>query len=43
MVTIIDYGMGNIGTVVNIFEKMDVPVQVTSNPVEVPYDGSSYE
>jgi len=35
MITIIDYGMGNIGTIVNKFEKLDIPVKVTSDPSDI--------
>ncbi len=35
MITIIDYGMGNIGTIVNKFEKMDISVKITSDPTDI--------
>ena len=35
MITVIDYGMGNIGTIVNKLEKLDISVKVTSDPSDV--------
>lgn len=35
VITIIDYGMGNLRSVQKAFERMDVPARVTSDPNEV--------
>lgn len=35
MITIIDYGMGNIGTIINKLEKLDISVQTTSDPSSI--------
>jgi imidazole glycerol-phosphate synthase subunit HisH len=32
MITIIDYGMGNLGSVINMFKKIGVPAQIASKP-----------
>ena len=35
MITIIDYGMGNLGSVLNMFKKIGVQAQATSSPKEI--------
>ncbi len=35
MITVVNYGLGNIGSIVNIFKKIGVVVQVTSNAEEI--------
>jgi glutamine amidotransferase len=35
MLTIIDYGMGNLGSIVNTLKRMDVPLQISSNPSDI--------
>ncbi len=35
MITIIDYGVGNIRSIQKIFQRIDIPVQITSNHKEI--------
>lgn len=35
MVTIVDYGMGNLGSIFNMFKKIGVPSKITSNKSEI--------
>lgn len=35
MITIIDYGMGNLGSVLNMFKKVGAPAKITSSPEEI--------
>lgn len=35
MVSIVNYGMGNIGSIANMFKKLNVPTQIISTPDEV--------
>lgn len=35
MITIIDYGMGNIGSIVNILRYINIPSQVTNQPKDI--------
>lgn len=35
MITIVDYGMGNLGAVRNMFKRIGVPAVITGDPVEV--------
>jgi len=35
MITIIDYGLGNIGSILNTFEALGVPCRVSSDPIVV--------
>jgi glutamine amidotransferase len=35
MITIIDYGMGNLGSVINMFKKVGAPAKITGSPEEI--------
>lgn len=35
MVAVIDYGMGNLGSIVNIFRRLDTAISVTSDPRDI--------
>lgn len=35
MITIVDYGMGNLGAVLNMFKRVGAPARVTGDPAEV--------
>ncbi len=35
MIAIIDYGLGNLTSVINAFEKMSIPAKITSDPEEI--------
>ncbi|MEN6619961.1 MAG: imidazole glycerol phosphate synthase subunit HisH [Smithella sp.] len=35
MIAVIDYGMGNVGSIINILRKIDVPAILTSNIAEI--------
>jgi imidazole glycerol-phosphate synthase subunit HisH len=35
MITIIDYGMGNLGSIQNMFRRIGIPSEVTSDPVSI--------
>lgn len=35
MITIIDYGVGNINAFVNVYKRVNIPVKVASNPYEL--------
>ena len=35
MISILDYGVGNLGSISNMFKRLNVPVQLISAPVEV--------
>lgn len=35
MITIVDYGMGNLGSVRNMFKKIGVPAELVSDPVRI--------
>lgn len=35
MVVVIDYGMGNLGSIVNTFRRLDTAISVTSDPEEI--------
>lgn len=35
MITIIDYGSGNIKAIVNIYEKLNIPCKIAKNPLDV--------
>lgn len=35
MITIVDYGVGNLGSIVNMFKRVDVPVRVTGDVHEL--------
>ena len=37
MITIIDYGMGNLGSVLNMFKKIGVVSKITSDLEEIKY------
>ena len=32
MITVVDYGMGNLGSIVNMFKKIGVPTRITGDP-----------
>ena len=35
MITVIDYGMGNAGSIINILKQINVPVNITNKPSEI--------
>ena len=35
MITIIDYGMGNLGSLLNMFKKIDVVAEIISEPEKI--------
>jgi glutamine amidotransferase len=40
MITILDYGSGNVASVLNAFKKLNVPVQISNSPADL--EGSSH-
>jgi len=39
VITIVDYGMGNLGAVLNMFKRIGVPAVITGNPAQVAQAG----
>lgn len=35
MITVVDYGMGNLGSILNMFKRIGVPAEITGDPVAV--------